>query len=454
MSATSIAPENSPAPRAAGVPLVAAWRPGRALLVILAVALLLRLGLIASTPGFQPTYDGADYQRVATALVSTGGYPPTTYATPGTPSAFRPPAWPYALAGAYALAGPHAAAGRVLGALLGTLSVLLLALAASELFGRRIGLLAAGATAVFPPLWFADTALLSESLFTACALGLAWALLRARRAERPRRWIAGAGVLCGLAVLTRSQGFVLLVPLVMAAWELTPGGRGRSAGSAALAVTVALAVLLPWTVRNFDAFGTLVPVSTQSGYTLAGTYNSTAAAKGSYYGAARLPARLPQLRGVLTEPGQDEAQLDRRLGTVARSFAAQHPRYDLDVARRNSLRLLTLGGLDQRWLTRLSNREMGIPRRLDQLLSLAVALEFALALAGAVVLVRRLPGTPGWRGPAWWWAIPVLLWGSTVIVSGAPRYRVVVDPFVLVLVGVAISWWFVRRTGRPRLEVA
>lgn len=64
----------------------------RATIAVLAVALLLRVALVAVTDGFNPAYDAADYQRIAAVPGETGSYPPTMYAAPGTPAAFRPPA--------------------------------------------------------------------------------------------------------------------------------------------------------------------------------------------------------------------------------------------------------------------------------------------------------------------------------------------------------------------------
>jgi hypothetical protein len=88
------------------------WRAR--LLWILVVAAAARAALILVTPHFTLFGDPADYQHWAVSLASGHGFPSTGIASPGTPSAFRPPAYPLTLAGLYELVGVHPLAGRVL----------------------------------------------------------------------------------------------------------------------------------------------------------------------------------------------------------------------------------------------------------------------------------------------------------------------------------------------------
>ncbi len=106
------------------------------LIAILALALIVRLAVIVSTPHFAPYGDPADYDRYAHTLAVTGRFPPTGYARPGSPTAFRPPAYPLVLGATYALTGSRWSSGRVLGAMLGTLTVLFTLLIAEGLWER------------------------------------------------------------------------------------------------------------------------------------------------------------------------------------------------------------------------------------------------------------------------------------------------------------------------------
>src|SRR4051794_41462649 len=120
----------------------------RALLLILAVALIARLAVILATPDFHPIFDAAHYDRLGASIADGHGYPGQF--VPPTPSAFRPPLYPFALAAVHLLGGGWTAE-RVLGALLGVLTVLLVAVVAERLWSRRVALVAAAITAGLPP---------------------------------------------------------------------------------------------------------------------------------------------------------------------------------------------------------------------------------------------------------------------------------------------------------------
>lgn len=182
-------------------------------------------------------------------------------------SASHPPLYPLVLSVISLAGGTGWRSHRALGVLLGAVSVVLIALLARRVAGDRAGLLAGVIAALHPLLVTADGALLSETLYTPLLVG---ALLCAYRLfDDPRVvWAAALGALIGLAALTRSEA-LLLVPLLVVpvALRTRPGWAVR-AGAAALACVV---VIAPWTIRNWDAFGRPVPISTQDGALIGGS---------------------------------------------------------------------------------------------------------------------------------------------------------------------------------------
>src|SRR5215213_9692357 len=201
----------------------------RVALALLAFALLLRLAFIVATPGYAPQHDDRDYDRLACGLVAGEGYtrvgPANTEracgdSPTGEATAFRPPGFPMFLAAVYTVSEPLGierwTAARVAQAVLGTAVVALLGLVAWQLFGRRVALAAMALGAVFPPAIVLGGSLLSETLFSALMLAAIAAALGDRRAGGDRRWLVVAGVLCGLAFLTRSNAPALLIPLMLA----------------------------------------------------------------------------------------------------------------------------------------------------------------------------------------------------------------------------------------------
>ena len=378
---------------------------------ILAVALLARLGLALLYEPPALFGDAADFARHAAALADHGSYP-ESLAT-GGPTAFRPPAYPFALAGVYEVAG-RGDAPRVFGALLGTLAVALLGFVALRLFGRRVAVIAMALAAVFPPLVMVSVALLAEALFIVLVLG---ALACVLHAPDRMRWVLAAGALAGAAALTRTNGLVLLPVLLLA----VRGARPRVALLAA-----ALVVLAPWSIRSSAALDTFVPTTTQLGGAFAGVYNDVAREDDRHPAAWRIPRFEPY--SSLRRPGMDEAELERAFRREAFDYARDHPTYPLVVVFWASVRMLNLADADRE---RTSAREAGVGAGFVRANRYAFWLLALLALAGAATAAAR-------AAPRWVWAVPVLLWASTAIIIGATRYRTPVDPFLILLAALAI----------------
>jgi 4-amino-4-deoxy-L-arabinose transferase-like glycosyltransferase len=404
-----------------------------------ALALALRLALALSAA---PNHIGGDpgvYDQVAVSLAGGRGWSRPARATGAyRPTALHPPAWPAVLGAAYALTDhedrPDVAAvrvrraeltarslatsqarwrdGRVVNALLETCAVALLGLIALELWGRRVALLAAAVAALYPALAVLGLALLSEPLFVALELGAVYAALRAR-SGRPA-WTALAGVLCGLAVLTRANGAVLLLPLALAVPRR------------AIPVLVAAAVLVvaPWTVRNLDVLHARVPVSTDLGQTLAGTYNPASALdRFRWRNTRRLP---PPDRPAAHRP--TEAARSAALTRDGLRYLAAHPA-DVGLATVwNTARLLELDPVARESLAGEVQS-----RTLAAVSVGGFALLAALAPAGA--FTRRARGAPRWL-----WLVPLLMWAGTVpFAVNFSRFRAPIDPFLELLAALTLA---------------
>src|SRR5205085_2309118 len=125
--------------------------------------------------------DPLDFDNHAVSIAHGHGYPPSGRAPAGGPSAFRPPGFPYFVAGIYAVIGHDPLAAQVVLALLGTAAAGLTGLIATMLWGRRVGVIALGLAALAPPMVVLSTAFVSEALFVPLVLGAVAAVLQARR---------------------------------------------------------------------------------------------------------------------------------------------------------------------------------------------------------------------------------------------------------------------------------
>lgn len=164
------------------------------------------------------------------------------------------------LAAVFRLAGPDPLAAKAVQVVLSTATiagVYALARASGSLRAARI---AAGTCALDPTLVAFSHYLFTETLFVALLVAAACALF-CGPTPRPRsRTVAGGG-LFGLAILTRSVGLYFLV-----LWEWLRGRR-REAADAALVLLTALALVLPWTLRNFQKYDDLLLVDATLGRT-------------------------------------------------------------------------------------------------------------------------------------------------------------------------------------------
>jgi 4-amino-4-deoxy-L-arabinose transferase-like glycosyltransferase len=420
---------------------------------ILVVALGLRVAEVQATPDYHPINDAGSYLTLASEIAHTGDY--SLSRSPGSgaggtkgPSAYYAPAYPYLLAAVDVIDGHEVRrdgaihGARIGQAVLGTITVALIGLVALELFGATAGLIALGLAAVYPVDIELSTTLVAENLLTPLVLGAVYAGLRVGRAARSLTaygWVAGAGVLTGLATLSHQNGILILLPLMVAVWKREP----RSLATPALLVLTAALMIAPWTIRNEIVLHRIIPVSDETGITLVGTYNPASAANRTlpykwriFYG---IPGERPLIRQAshLTEP-----QIGARLQSQALHYIADHPLAPLAVAYHNTLRLLELEG-SYAW--HASAKAMSLPIPLARAGVFSFWVLCLLAIAGACTKLVR-------HAPRWVWFVPLLLALSVVAVNvETPRFRAPVDPFLILLATAGIATAagrLARRLGR------
>jgi len=170
---------------------------------------------------------------------------------------FYPPLHPYLLAASREFLGGRTGI-KVVQAILGALLVFPVFAIGTRAFDRRVGIAAATAAALYPELVWQSVHFWSEPLFMALLWG-ALAFLVAADARRGRAEAAAAGCLLGLAALTRDPA-LYFAPLAALWLGIGRVGPRLWRGAAALLVAT-LVVVLPWTLRNWSRYRTLIPVS-------------------------------------------------------------------------------------------------------------------------------------------------------------------------------------------------
>jgi 4-amino-4-deoxy-L-arabinose transferase-like glycosyltransferase len=426
------------------------------LVAVVLLAVAVRVVLALDAPTARIGGDPAVYDEIGVSIAGGEGWSrPLLRPAPGgaddRPTALHPPAWPALLGVTYAMtdhedhldeasvlrsppdvsvrraalatADSRWTAARLVNALLGAAAVALIALIALEVWGPRVALVAGLVAAIYPSLAVLGVALLSEPLFVALELAALYAVLRRRRPGGSWGWLVAAGVLCGLAILTRANGAVLLVPLCLAVWTARPRRRLRSLAAPATVVAAAALTVLPWTARNADVLHAPVPVATDLGQTLAGTYNpASAAAHFRWRNTRHLP---PTDAAALAHP---EAQRSAALTRDGLRYVAAHPLAVVEASAWNTLRLLDVD--------RVARADLAGELRSPLLARISFAGFAALALlAVAGLFARRLRA-----GPWWLWLTPLLLWLGTVpFAVNFDRFRAPLDPFLILLAALAVT---------------
>jgi 4-amino-4-deoxy-L-arabinose transferase-like glycosyltransferase len=304
---------------------LAARNGGRAGLVLLAAVLLLGIGLRVDNAwkGRSPVYDAVAYARIAANLERGEGFTLGSEAT--QPASNYSPGVPLFAAGLYGLSGGvHERLARLVGALVGALSVLFAYLIGRRLAGPWAGLIGAAAVAIYPALLEYQGMLMTEPLAATLLSGAVLAMLWADDADPHVRWLA-PGLLLGALALTRPEYLAISLPIAVAVFARKGREQWRPclAQAAIMLAGLALAVA-PWTVRNAVALDRFVPISTGGGQVLFA---------GSYMPSGGDPERVGD--EVLARHPELRAQLppDPRLEQILAALAARrHPHLATDAA--------------------------------------------------------------------------------------------------------------------------
>jgi len=403
--------------------------------LILLLALLLRVGYMVATPDYKLVHDALDYDKAAVSIASGDGWPYSR--APGRETAFRPPAYPVLLAGVYKVTGvrhgtehDRVVPARIIGIIIGTLIVAMIFIVARQLWGRRVALLAMLGGAIYIPLILVGASVMSEPLFALLLLGALAAAIQHRRSTHRWRWVVVSGVLAGLTCLTRANALVLLLPLGLAVWTVRPRWSVRAFAAPALLVILALVTVSPWTIRNAIVFDRFIPVSTQLGSALAGTYNDQARLDKENPASWRAIFHIPEYRDIYAHiKTTPEPEIEDILRARSKAYIREHPTYVAKVAEWTTLRMFELGGLD--W-SRHTASTISVTAGWANAGVICFWVFALLALAGAFTKLAR-------RTPLFVWMIPVLLYLSVVfLVVETPRYRTGIDPFIVMLAALAL----------------
>jgi 4-amino-4-deoxy-L-arabinose transferase-like glycosyltransferase len=311
-----------------------AARYGRRTLIALACIAALGLVLRAVAvvhPVADPADDSHAYYALAKSLYEEGSYGNSEFEKEA--SSDWSPGAPWLYAGLFVVTGgPREGSIRILEALMGIGTILIVFFLGWRLGGRWPALLAALGVAIYPPFIHSVGEIMSEPpamlSLPAAILAFLWAWDRTKECCSPWVWLV-PGFLFGVTAMFRPEyalvaGAFVVFAAVRWAWE-----REWRLGGAALALMLAALLLpiVPWTIRNIVVLERLVPISTGGGKALyVGTFYP---ADGEYQ---RVKAILYQRETGISLPPQSQALNEVDPTELFTKVAERYPELPRDSA--------------------------------------------------------------------------------------------------------------------------
>jgi len=208
------------------------------------------------------------------------------------------------------------------------------------------------------------------------------------------------------------EGAFAIPSLVGLLWVGREAARAGTPRWRPLLVTggVAVALVIPWVVRNAVVLDTFVPGTTTGGYGLAGTYNETSRHHPEFPAIWLPPERDPDMFALIKSLGlpSTEVELDDALTDAAMEYLRENPEYVPQVMFWNTVRLYDLQGPRH---ALFYAPFVPYPLRLTRL---AVYSSYVFyAFAALALVTRSLRGTP-WA----FWLYPVV---ATITATGFER---------------------------------
>ncbi len=405
----------------------------RPLWAVFGAALLLRLLLLVLIDGQGAMFAhgfmsdaGKEFTCMACGLLRQGDFTLQGIYAYNVPSAYQPPLYPLLLAVVFALRGlplqsvvsDHAALifVQLLNCVVGALWCACLYRIGRQLFGPRVGIVAGLIGAVYPALVYSVVEVHPLNLFLLLLLLFLSTACRCTSGEPvTKRTVALLGVTAGLLTLTRSES-VLLCPLILAGLALRRRNVLREMGAALL---ICLLFLLPWIVRNHHSFGHWTLTNT-SGVNLFRGQGPTANG-GTYTDDGHLIWFTPEILAQLAaQPvSRDwEVRQDALLRRAALDYIRQNPARPLMLAPHKLFYFLV--------------RDRTHPKGRSPLVWVPGLLLLVCALRGAWIV------RPRWS--AWWplALVPVFYTGIVVVLFSLPRYRMMIDPVLMLFAACAL----------------
>lgn len=397
-----------------------------------------------------PLHDSSAYQAIGFNVIDEHCF----CLHPLITTVYRPPLWPWLIAGISLIFGRADIHDRLFLCCLGAGTCILISLFARDLFGRRIGLIAGLIACIYPALYLYDGWLYTESLYTFLLTAICYCVLRIQRdaGQHWRLWLFCA-VLLALLALTRPNGIIVIG--LVGLWTFFLAWRKvlhkRAVGAVLLTALVAVLLIAPWTIRNYLVSHSPVLVATGDGTVLLGAYNDQVLTDPNNLGSWINPLKTNPQNKQLLRPFPlytCNAACEVSREEVSKVAAEQWIKSHL-----NAMPALLAYHLRNFWTPYTREADLPIERFPSQVSSQIVhamsisfpCAIFLLAALGLLVTLKRF-----WH--VWLFAYLVILTtlAEALVYYGSSRFRAPIEPLLVLLAAGALWWLFQDEPGTLR----
>lgn len=390
----------------------------KVLFVILVFILALAPRLFLAVRAVEgPTMDAAGYDERAMSIVRGEGF--SSY---GRPTSFKPPFYSVFLASIYLVFGHSYLAVRVIQSIMGAFTCILIFFISEKIFGVKVGAVS-GLLAVLNGTFIMVSKLLySENLFLffICLM----ILLLVSDQESPNKFKKILiGVIAGLLSFTRTEAAFLLpfIFIVNLSWlYLKKRPLGNYAKEIGIIFLIYCITLLPWTVRNWRVHNAFVPFTTATGINL---YSSYCPPEGKKFGFTAYDDIVNYSGSFYTEEVERSRFLTRKA---------------IEYIKSNPDKLLRLEILKMAFYWSVFDWEVIRGGQFN--ISYGFMLPFFLG--GIIFLCKK------WYSLKFLY-LPIIYFQLTALIFyGSPRFRITIEPFIIIFAAFSIVWFFNKFANR------
>jgi 4-amino-4-deoxy-L-arabinose transferase-like glycosyltransferase len=383
-------------------------------------------------PGNNNFEFGWEMGRVARSIAQGHGFSSPYEGNTG-PTAWEPPLYPYLMAGVFKVFGIYSRASAwvllSINSLFATLTCIPIYLIARKTFGERIAVWSAIGWGLNPYIWYWSIHWIWDTTFTPLVLACLFLVALELQGDSGAGWRGWAlfGGLYGVGGLANPTMLAFLPFCGLWIWRQRYRQGLPSFSGIALSSIVFFAVLSPWVVRNYEAFGRFVFLRDDFG----------------------LQVRLgngPHADGMLMaylQPNLNKLELEKfqQMGELA--YAESCKRFAFDWIRSNPGRFAIVS------LKRFFYYWNGVPRETNS--TAPVDFRTSAFLATSALALWGLGRALRQKQPAAWLFAGLVLTYPTVYYFVFPhaRYRHPIEPELVILIAFLLSEVRIRRVVAP-----